>query len=186
MGEGQAKVKAAKEKEAQHALQKERIQHGKDIQHEIDARKKAEHEKISLESRNENLTGKIHSAEHEKIVCEGDNKQLKSDLSQTNFMFERETRENLRQLEDIKRNNKVLVDTQSLDFKRQLDNLKHIAKEKEQELKEIIEKKEAEIQKLNGNIADKDVEIQTMEVNHDKEIRENTDKMRKKKKKKKK
>merc|ERR1711915_895322 len=56
---------------------------------------------------------------------------------------------------------------------------KHIAKEKEQELKEIIEKKEAEIQKLKGNIADKDVEIQTMEVNHDKEIRENTDKMRK-------
>ena len=30
--EGQAKVKAAKEKEAQHALQMERIQHGKDIQ----------------------------------------------------------------------------------------------------------------------------------------------------------
>jgi len=125
------------------------------------------------------LTGKIHAAEHEKIVFEGDNKQLKSDLSQTNFMFERETRENLRQLEDIKRDNKVLVETQSLDFKRQLDHLKHIAKEKEQELKEIIEKKEAEIQKLNGNIADKDVEIQTMEVNHDKEIRENTDKMRK-------
>merc|ERR1711915_1070003 len=106
-------------------------------------------------------------------------KQLKSDLSQTNFMFERETRENLRQLDDIKRDNKVLVETQSLDFKRQFDHLKHIAKEKEQELKEIIEKKEAEIQKLNGNIADKDVEIQTMEVDHDKEIRENTDKMRK-------
>ena len=30
--EGQAKVKAAKEKEAKHALQKERIQNGKDIQ----------------------------------------------------------------------------------------------------------------------------------------------------------
>ena len=133
---------------------------------------------MSLERRNESLTGKCHVADLEKMVCEWDNKQLKNDISQARFLFEREMRENLRQIEDMKREHEILIETKTLEFKRQLDSFASIAKEKEQEFKTIIEKQEKEILKLNNDLADKKEEVQTLKVNHNKEIKEITEKIR--------
>ena len=49
---------------------------------------------------------------------ESENQQLKSELSGVKFSYETEVRENIRQKEDIKRDNGIRMEQQRQDFER--------------------------------------------------------------------
>eukprot|EP00091_Calanus_sinicus_P007050 TRINITY_DN17930_c0_g1_i1.p1 TRINITY_DN17930_c0_g1~~TRINITY_DN17930_c0_g1_i1.p1 ORF type:complete len:139 (-),score=41.51 TRINITY_DN17930_c0_g1_i1:334-726(-) len=95
--EGQAAVSAKSEEAAKHALRAAKIQHSREIQNEVDARKKAENEKLSLERKKESLTARCNATDHQKMSYESENRQLKGELANVKFSFDTENREFMRQ-----------------------------------------------------------------------------------------
>jgi len=181
--EGRAAISAAKEKEAKNALKASKIQSSRELQDQVDARKKAENEKLSLERRNESLVGKCNATDHQKRTYESENRQLKGELSSVKFSYEKETRENLRQIEDMKRDHGINMEQQRQDFERKLDVEKHNLKELKQDLNQEIEGKNKEILSLKEKLKNKDVEIQNLNLDHKKEMMESIENMKRESKK---
>jgi len=182
--EGAVAVSAAKEREAKNALQASNIQHSRELRTQDDARKKAENEKLSLERRHESLVDKCNATDHQKMGYESENKQLKGELSSVKFSYEKETRENLRQIEDIKRDNGIKMEQQRQDFERQHDVADHKYREMKQNLSGTIEEHKKEITNKNEKLQNKEVEIQNLKLDHKKEIMDTTEKLKKESKKK--
>ena len=109
----------------------------------------AENEKLNLERRNESLAGKCHVTDYQAMGYESENKQLKGELSSVKFSYEKETRENLRQIEDIKRDNGIKMEQKRQDFQRQLDVADQKFREMEQNLTGKIEENKKEITAKN-------------------------------------
>ena len=139
---------------------------------------------MSLERRNESLVGKCNATDHQKMGHESENKQLKGELSSVKFSYEKETRENLRQIEDMKRDNGIKMEQQRQDFERQLDVADHKFREMEQNLSGKIEENKKEITAKNEKLLNKEVEIQNLKLDHKKEIMDTTEKLKEESKKK--